>query len=83
MKLISGRSLSEHIREARSLSGRLALVPKVTAVSEAIACAHTQRVIHRDLKPANTIIGAFGEVMVIDWGVRSAGGGRAEVVSSP
>jgi WD40 repeat protein len=69
MKLISGRPLSELIRGKRSLDERLALVPKVSAVADAIAYAHAQRVIHRDIKPANVIVGGYGEVMVIDWGL--------------
>ncbi len=69
MKMVSGRSFSQLIKETRSFQERLALLPNVIAVSDAIACAHSQRVIHRDLKPANVLIGPFGETMVVDWGL--------------
>src|SRR5262249_3265125 len=57
------------IAAAGSLEQRIALLPHLIAVAEAIAYAHHRRVIHRDLKPHNVIIGEFGETMVIDWGI--------------
>jgi len=76
MKLVDGGSLREAIAAAPTLEQRLALIPEVAAVAEAIAYAHAQGVIHRDIKPANVLLGAFGEIMVIDWGLakRIAGG---------
>src|SRR5438309_23179 len=51
MKLVSGRSLRELIDEKKTLDERLSLLPNAIAVAEAIAYAHSHRIIHRDVKP--------------------------------
>ncbi|MCA9541063.1 MAG: SUMF1/EgtB/PvdO family nonheme iron enzyme [Myxococcales bacterium] len=45
------------------------LVAALEVVCQAVAFAHAEGLLHRDLKPANIMIGAFGEVMVMDWGL--------------
>ncbi len=85
MKLVDGRPLDRAIAEAGSLTARLALLPHVIAVAEAIAYAHSQGVVHRDLKPANVLVGAFGETVVIDWGLAKEVGSTSDALdhSSP
>lgn len=69
MKNVAGRTLSDLLHEAETLPERLAYLANVTAVADAVAYAHTQRVIHRDLKPSNVILGDFGETVLVDWGL--------------
>jgi tetratricopeptide (TPR) repeat protein/bacterioferritin-associated ferredoxin len=69
MKLVQGRPLSEALAHAETLEARLALLPNIIAVTEALAYAHSENVVHRDLKPSNVLLGDFGETVVIDWGL--------------
>ena len=66
MKLVRGQRLDEYVAQQSSLNDRLR---KFHLTCEAVAFAHAHSVIHRDLKPQNIMIGSFGEVLVLDWGV--------------
>lgn len=69
MRLVKGESLDRSAAKARSLEERLRLLPAVLGVVDAVAYAHGEGVVHRDLKPQNVLVGQFGEVVVVDWGL--------------
>ncbi len=90
MKLIKGSTLETILKywpdpsaDRGPAAGGLAIFE---AVCQAVGYAHAHRVIHRDLKPANVMVGAFGEVQVMDWGLAKVLGegspGAADALSA-
>jgi eukaryotic-like serine/threonine-protein kinase len=66
MKLVRGDRLDRHLPQVKHLSERLRLFERIC---EPVAFGHSRGILHRDLKPQNVMVGPFGEVLVIDWGV--------------
>ena len=70
MKLVKGQTLAAILGErTEPAADRPRLLGIAVQVAQAMAYAHAKGVIHRDLKPANIMVGAFGEVQVMDWGL--------------
>jgi serine/threonine protein kinase len=65
MKYVEGQTLDRHMDEL-PLRQRLQLLQRI---AEPLAFAHARGIIHRDLKPGNIMVGAFGEVLIMDWGL--------------
>lgn len=66
MKLVRGRRLDAVLSESPTLAELLQIFERIC---DAVEFAHAHGVIHRDLKPENVMVGSFGEVLVMDWGV--------------
>ncbi len=70
MKLVRGRTLAALLAERPSPTHDLPRFLSIfEQVCQTVAYAHARRVIHRDLKPSNVMVGSFGEVQVMDWGL--------------
>jgi eukaryotic-like serine/threonine-protein kinase len=66
MKRVRGDRLDRWLAAGRDLPQRLTVFLRVC---DAVAFAHAHGIVHRDLKPENVMIGEFGEVLVLDWGI--------------
>lgn len=79
MKLIEGRTLADLLHERRAADDDLPRFLGIfQQVCQAVGFAHSRGVIHRDLKPANVMVGSFGEVQVMDWGMAKPISGAAD-----
>ena len=85
MKRVRGASLDAILDalasgdpEARARHGRRKLLTAFATVCLAVDFAHARGVLHRDLKPANVMLGDFGEVYVLDWGLAKVLGATTE-----
>ncbi|WP_321470247.1 serine/threonine-protein kinase [uncultured Paludibaculum sp.] len=76
MRLVEGSSLDTHLGSSAPLSERLRVFQKIC---DTVAFAHSRGVVHRDLKPGNIMVGGFGEVVILDWGIAH----RQESVERP
>ncbi len=68
MKLVHGYTLRE-VFDYRERYDLYQMVDIIIQVAQALECAHTHGVIHRDIKPENILVGPYGEVLLLDWGL--------------
>ncbi|MFK7913327.1 MAG: serine/threonine protein kinase [Pseudomonadales bacterium] len=68
MKLVHGYTLRE-IFDYRERYDLTQLMDVIIQIAQALAYAHSHRVVHRDIKPENILVGPFGEVLLLDWGL--------------
>ncbi|MFO0943194.1 MAG: protein kinase [Pirellulales bacterium] len=71
MKLVEGSTFQQLLDSQSSITSQAA-TEVFLKVCQAMAFAHQQHIIHRDLKPSNIMVGKFGEVQIMDWGLAKA-----------
>jgi len=85
MKLVSGRTLRELIREhphgITDPNVLFNLLDALVKLCDALAFAHSRGVVHCDIKPANVMLGDFGEVYLMDWGIARVRGSQPDRAS--
>ena len=74
MKFVEGQRIDGYLESVASVPDHLRIFLRIC---DAVAFAHTRGVLHRDLKPANIMVGPFGEVLVMDWGLAKILGARS------
>jgi eukaryotic-like serine/threonine-protein kinase len=74
MKFVEGQRLDRYLEGVASIQDRLRIFLRVC---DSVGFAHARGVLHRDIKPANVMVGSFGEVLVMDWGLAKIVAGAA------
>jgi serine/threonine-protein kinase len=83
MPYVEGETLKQILKEAKTSDqkwGISALMRIFMNVCQAIAYAHSKDILHRDIKPENIIVGKFGEVLILDWGLAIEKGQKEEIL---
>ncbi len=73
MPYVEGKTLKDILVEAVKMPSSESSIPNLIrvflAVCEAMAFVHSKKILHRDLKPSNILVGKYGEVLILDWGI--------------
>jgi len=80
MKYVEGQRLDDCLTKVPAIADRVRLLLRI---AEPVAFAHSRGIIHRDLKPENVMVGRYGEVLVMDWGLGKILNGAAVEFARP